>query len=62
MADCIGTDFPQFSCALVRYSVVMNGCGYILKGEKRKRGGDVHRAYIYEVCPKSIRPAFISPR
>ena len=29
MADCIGTGFPQFPCALVqmRYSIGENGCG-----------------------------------
>ena len=34
MAECIGTGFPQFSCAFVqmRYSIGENGCGYILKG------------------------------
>ena len=33
MTDCIGTGFPQFSCALVqmRYSIGKNGCGHILK-------------------------------
>ena len=31
---CIGTGFPQFSCALVqmRYSIRENSCGHILKG------------------------------
>ena len=34
MADCIGTGFPQFPCALVqmRYSIGENGCGHILMG------------------------------
>ena len=34
MADCIGTGFPQFFCALVqmRYSIGENGCDHILKG------------------------------
>ena len=32
MADCIGTGFPQFPCALVqmRYSIGENGCGHIV--------------------------------
>ena len=35
MAECIGTGFPQFPCALVqmRYSIGENGCGHILMGE-----------------------------
>ena len=34
MADSIGTDFPQFPCALMqmRYSIGVNGCGHILMG------------------------------
>ena len=34
MADCIGTGFPQFPCALVqmRYSIGQNGCGHIFMG------------------------------
>ena len=34
MADCVGTGFPQFPCALVqmRYSIGENGCGHILMG------------------------------
>ena len=51
MADCIGTGFPQFFCALVqiRYSIVHNGCGHILKGgslagRKWKNGKKMKRA------------------
>ena len=38
MADCIGTGFPQFPCALVqmRYSIGENGCGHILTGSLLK--------------------------
>ena len=34
MANFIGTDFPQLSCALVqmRYSIGENDCGHVLKG------------------------------
>ena len=43
MADCIGTGFPQFPCALVqmRYSIGENGCGHILMGGNSggKEGG-----------------------
>ena len=44
MADCIGTGFPQFPCALVlmRYSIGENGCGHILMGDNSggKEGSD----------------------
>ena len=44
MADCIGTGFPQFPCALVqmRYSIGENGCGHILMGGNSggKEGSD----------------------
>ena len=50
MADCIGTGFPQFSCALVqmRYSIEENGGGEILKGEtsggkEMKKKGEARR-------------------
>ena len=40
MADCIGTGFPQFSCALVqmRYSIGENDYSLILKGGTSGRG------------------------
>ena len=47
MADCIGTGFPQFPCALVqmRYSIRENGCGHIFSwgvtlAVKKKVTGD----------------------
>ena len=41
MADCIGTGFPQFSCALVqmRYSIGENNYDHILKGGGGGGGG-----------------------
>ena len=41
MADCIGTGFPQFPCALVqmRYSIGENGCGHIFMGGERGNSG-----------------------
>ena len=34
MANCIGTGFLQFSCALVqmRYSIGENSCGHVIRG------------------------------